>query len=299
MGSRFPPWHLRPPAEHPHAFHCSPHPNQRFLTEPQRRPGLDRPAVAFRPAVPRDHVRSEPSTPTSASCTSPGSPSPSRPAATSAAPGASTTTNGSPTTASAGPAGSSSPGRRSSCGRPGGPVRSIRRRGRRAPAACPECGGRSIPIGYGLPGPDMFGAAERGELHIGGCTPDLRRWHCTGCEAKFFPRPLRPSAGLGLSPQIQCQGLLSDGEGLAGALVAVPRPPRPRWRAASGARCFSRQASILTWQIQLPGHPEPVGHPGEQFAEAVVADGHEEHAAVGQCRRVPFQFGSRRAVDPQ
>jgi hypothetical protein len=31
----------------------------------------------------------------------------------------------------------------------------------------------------------MIRAAEREELHIGGCMPDVRRWHCTGCEAKF------------------------------------------------------------------------------------------------------------------
>jgi len=34
---------------------------------------------------------------------------------------------------------------------------------------CRLCGGRTIPIAYGFPGDDLFEAAERGEIVLGGC----------------------------------------------------------------------------------------------------------------------------------
>ena len=34
---------------------------------------------------------------------------------------------------------------------------------------CPECRELVVPIAYGLPGPEMFEAAERGEIVLGGC----------------------------------------------------------------------------------------------------------------------------------
>lgn len=37
------------------------------------------------------------------------------------------------------------------------------------PRACERCGGELLPIAYGFPGPEMFEAAERGELVLGGC----------------------------------------------------------------------------------------------------------------------------------
>lgn len=37
---------------------------------------------------------------------------------------------------------------------------------------CPECHGRVVPIAYGFPGPEMFEAAERGEIVLGGCMLD-------------------------------------------------------------------------------------------------------------------------------
>ncbi len=48
---------------------------------------------------------------------------------------------------------------------------------------CPTCGGKLVPILYGLPSREGFEAAERGELALGGCTvtgddPQLR---CAGC----------------------------------------------------------------------------------------------------------------------
>lgn len=36
-------------------------------------------------------------------------------------------------------------------------------------ARCPECGRPGIPIVYGLPGAEVFEAAEEGEVLIGGC----------------------------------------------------------------------------------------------------------------------------------
>ena len=59
----------------------------------------------------------------------------------------------------------------------------LRRRPRTRP--CPQCGDRAIPIGYGLPGPQMIRAAERGEVHIGGCMPGHTAWHCTACHQEF------------------------------------------------------------------------------------------------------------------
>lgn len=40
---------------------------------------------------------------------------------------------------------------------------------RRPITVCPTCGGAGVPIAYGLPGPEMSGAAERGEIVLGGC----------------------------------------------------------------------------------------------------------------------------------
>jgi len=36
-------------------------------------------------------------------------------------------------------------------------------------ATCPLCGGKAVPIAYGLPGPSLMQAAERGEVALGGC----------------------------------------------------------------------------------------------------------------------------------
>jgi hypothetical protein len=53
------------------------------------------------------------------------------------------------------------------------------------PEPCPQCGGRAIPIAYGLPGPELIKVAERGDVHIGGCLPGTVSWHCTGCGHDF------------------------------------------------------------------------------------------------------------------
>jgi hypothetical protein len=46
-----------------------------------------------------------------------------------------------------------------------------------------------VPIVYGLPGPDIFEAAERGEVAIGGCVigrPDGDpHWACPACQHRW------------------------------------------------------------------------------------------------------------------
>jgi len=38
-----------------------------------------------------------------------------------------------------------------------------------------------VPIVYGLPGPELFERAERGEVILGGCMPEPVRWGCGDC----------------------------------------------------------------------------------------------------------------------
>ena len=53
--------------------------------------------------------------------------------------------------------------------------------------ACPGCSGASIPIFYGLPAYELFEAAERGEVALGGCeiTDEPARRQCVGCGLQF------------------------------------------------------------------------------------------------------------------
>ncbi|RAY16705.1 hypothetical protein DPM19_00520 [Actinomadura craniellae] len=55
------------------------------------------------------------------------------------------------------------------------------------PPDCPRCGTEPLPVLYGLPGPEMFEAAERGEISLGGCEvyDDAPRWRCRGCGGEF------------------------------------------------------------------------------------------------------------------
>jgi len=67
-------------------------------------------------------------------------------------------------------------------GRPKG-----RRRGGK-PEKCPKCGSAEVlRIAYGLPGPEMGEAAERGEIALGGCVIDerSRQWECATCKVTF------------------------------------------------------------------------------------------------------------------
>ena len=49
---------------------------------------------------------------------------------------------------------------------------------------CPACGAADpVPIVYGLPGLDLFEAAERGEVVLGGCLvgSESPEFECRGC----------------------------------------------------------------------------------------------------------------------
>ena len=48
---------------------------------------------------------------------------------------------------------------------------------------CPECGGKGLEIVYGLPAPELFERAERGEVVLGGCCVSSfdPRWQCADC----------------------------------------------------------------------------------------------------------------------
>ena len=70
---------------------------------------------------------------------------------------------------------------------------------RPVPRKCPHCGSaRVIPIVYGLPGPELFQAAERGEVALGGCLVDDRNpmWHCNGCGVDGGRRVRKFDSGL-------------------------------------------------------------------------------------------------------
>lgn len=53
-----------------------------------------------------------------------------------------------------------------------------------APPPCPHCGGTLVPLAWGMPDSELFEAAERGEMAIGGCiVPDdpWPGWRCRDC----------------------------------------------------------------------------------------------------------------------
>jgi hypothetical protein len=56
---------------------------------------------------------------------------------------------------------------------------------------CPVCGGRLVPILYGLPTPEAGAAADRGEIELGGClvTGDDPQLACRGCHERFWIAP--------------------------------------------------------------------------------------------------------------
>lgn len=54
----------------------------------------------------------------------------------------------------------------------------------KAPRPCPRCGSTdAIPIAYGYPARETFEAAERGEVHLGGCVigPRSPEFACAAC----------------------------------------------------------------------------------------------------------------------
>ena len=52
---------------------------------------------------------------------------------------------------------------------------------------CPKCGNNLIEIIYGMPGPELFEASERGEVILGGCclTGDDPKYRCKHCNIDF------------------------------------------------------------------------------------------------------------------
>jgi hypothetical protein len=55
---------------------------------------------------------------------------------------------------------------------------------------CPECGGKGVRIVYGLPGPELAEAAERGEVALGGCVigDDDANLQCRACGKEWRTR---------------------------------------------------------------------------------------------------------------
>ena len=52
---------------------------------------------------------------------------------------------------------------------------------------CPQCEGDLVPIVYGLPGPELFAAADRGEVLLGGCivSDSDPRVQCRECGCRY------------------------------------------------------------------------------------------------------------------
>ena len=53
---------------------------------------------------------------------------------------------------------------------------------------CPSCSATHvIRIAYGYPGPEMWAAADRGGIALGGCVigPENPAWRCVSCQYEF------------------------------------------------------------------------------------------------------------------
>ena len=50
---------------------------------------------------------------------------------------------------------------------------------------CPDCGGKILPVMYGMPGEEAMKASERGELFLGGCMLEDTAFRCE-CGATAF-----------------------------------------------------------------------------------------------------------------
>lgn len=53
---------------------------------------------------------------------------------------------------------------------------------------CPACGGKLVPIMYGLPGPEAAEASQRGEIALGGCivSGDDPQFACAACREQYY-----------------------------------------------------------------------------------------------------------------
>lgn len=61
----------------------------------------------------------------------------------------------------------------------------------RKPCKCPKCGGKVVPMAYGMPGPELYEKAQRKEVVLGGCLVNLDgnpQWACCECQQQFWKK---------------------------------------------------------------------------------------------------------------
>ena len=61
----------------------------------------------------------------------------------------------------------------------------------RKPCRCPKCGGKVVPVVYGMPAPELYEQAERKEVVLGGCLINMDgdpQWACIECEQQFLKK---------------------------------------------------------------------------------------------------------------
>ncbi len=80
-----------------------------------------------------------------------------------------------------------------------------------ADVPCQECGSTAIPVVYGLPGRELFEAAERGEIRLGGCV--MPGWPlCRLCGAVLVGDLGRTRGGDRADIPSRMPGSISSGE---------------------------------------------------------------------------------------
>ena len=61
----------------------------------------------------------------------------------------------------------------------------------RKPCKCPKCGGKVVPIVYGMPAYELYEKAQRKEVVLGGCCRNMDgdpQWACCECEQQFWKK---------------------------------------------------------------------------------------------------------------
>ena len=61
----------------------------------------------------------------------------------------------------------------------------------RKPCKCTKCGGKVVPVVYGMPTSELFEQAERKEVVLGGCCINEDgdpQWACVECEQTFMKK---------------------------------------------------------------------------------------------------------------
>ncbi len=60
---------------------------------------------------------------------------------------------------------------------------------------CPHCGGKAIPIVYGMPGMELFERSKRGDVRLGGCVimgdGHDPTHYCPACDTEIMPKSAR------------------------------------------------------------------------------------------------------------